>query len=118
MKGFVKINSSTRIFSSASNGQIFSPKRKSLTSTLTLGASPGKRRKLNTNFDINLSFWRKLEGRGGKRTQPGPTDSAVRNLIYSGPDNTIRQQEYIEPDSPGTDYGSRRMEPRLSDDNS
>ena len=33
---------SARIFSSASNGQIFSPKRKSITNTLTLGASPGR----------------------------------------------------------------------------
>ena len=55
-----KINSVQK-FSSESDGQICSPKRKlsNLSDMLTVGASPGKRRKVN--FTQNLSFWRKLE---------------------------------------------------------
>ena len=42
----------------------------------TVEASPGKIRKLN--FTQNLSFWRKLEGRGDTLSQTGQTNSAVR----------------------------------------
>ena len=54
-----KINSVQK-FSSESDGQICSPKRKlsNLSDMLTVGASPAKRRKVN--FTQNLSFWRKI----------------------------------------------------------
>ena len=102
-----KTNLVEKFSSSKTDGQICSPKRKlsNLSDILTLGASPGKRRKVN--FTQNLSFWRKQEGRGDTHSQAGPTNSAVRVEISTddGMNKTMRQDGVIGQNSPGEDIG-------------
>ena len=111
-----KINSVQK-FSSESDGQNCSPKRKlsNLSDMLSVGASPGKRRKVN--FTQNLSFWRKIEGRGDTLSQMGPTNSAVRvkTSTYDGTNNT-RREGVIGQNSPGGDIGLMQTKTQTNGD--
>ena len=71
------IESSSAKFSSF---EYSSPKRKLVSSSLSISAepSPSKRRKLN--FRENLSFWRKIEGEGGIHSQNGVKISTVQKF--------------------------------------